>query len=57
MEGAISMADFGLDRLEDVELDVLLATVSPAMRATLERVYSTTQECPGGFGSFVDADL
>lgn len=38
--------------------DDLLAELSPALRAAIERVYSPDAlEGPGGFNSFVDADL
>ncbi|MBU2668515.1 hypothetical protein KOI35_33880 [Actinoplanes bogorensis] len=38
--------------------DDLLAELSPALRAAIERVRSPdTLEGPGGFNSFVDADL
>ncbi len=38
--------------------DDLLAELSPALRAAIERVYSPDAlEVPGGFNSFVDADL
>jgi len=38
--------------------DDLLAGLSPALRAAIERVYATdAPEPPGGFNSFVDADL
>ncbi|WP_250037930.1 hypothetical protein [Paractinoplanes maris] len=44
----------GLDQADDD----LLAELSPALRAAVERVYSPEdQEGPGGFTSFVDADL
>lgn len=39
--------------------DDLLAELSPALRAAIERVYAHDErdEGPGGFNSFVDADL
>jgi hypothetical protein len=39
--------------------DSLLAELSPALRAAIERVYAQDDpdEGPGGFNSFVDADL
>ncbi|MCY1138453.1 hypothetical protein OWR29_10635 [Actinoplanes sp. Pm04-4] len=48
--------------LEATELDQvddeLLAELSPALRAAVERVYSPDdQGGAGGFNSFVDADL
>ncbi|GID29655.1 hypothetical protein [Paractinoplanes brasiliensis] len=43
--------------LQDLN-DDLLAELSPALRAAIERVYSPDAlEGPGGFNSFVDADL
>ncbi|MDY7087295.1 MAG: hypothetical protein SYR96_19530 [Actinomycetota bacterium] len=46
----------GVD-LQDLD-DDLLAELSPALRAAIERVYSPDAlEGPGGFNSFVDADL
>ncbi|HET6483166.1 MAG TPA: hypothetical protein VFG35_24435 [Actinoplanes sp.] len=42
----------------DLDDDDVLAELSPALRAAVERVYSSDdQEGPGGFNSFVDADL
>jgi hypothetical protein len=44
----------GLDQVDDD----LLAELSPALRAAVERVYAPEDaEGPGGFNSFVDADL
>ncbi|GIF62073.1 hypothetical protein Ais01nite_01080 [Asanoa ishikariensis] len=39
-------------------LEDLMAGASPALRATLDRCYSPQATArPGGFSSFVDADL
>jgi hypothetical protein len=42
----------------DLEDDDLLEELNPALRAAVERVYAPEPlEGPGGFNSFVDADL
>jgi hypothetical protein len=46
---AVDLAEVGDEALEEL---------SPALRAAVERVYSAdAAEGPGGFNSFVDADL
>jgi hypothetical protein len=46
---AVDLAQLGDEALEEL---------TPAMRAAIERVYSAdAAEGPGGFNSFVDADL
>lgn len=50
--------DLSLSEIADTDVEQLLADASPALRATLERCYSPQSlENPGGFNSFIDADL